>query len=288
MAHHPAKVSSSSVAVPHHCGLLPSCRSSPLARGTFVRCARKLRSDRSLHECRFGWAAGLPPMLSVAAFLPLPAAPGGRRSTGIGRSCFQVRLDIRFRTPTLVSPRGVRASPRIAPGWAVSWGSPHVPGGTGRLRRSWPLSRFRSCSTSVRCRSPFPVRGARRRTRWFDGSPGHLKSSGFQGVPSFPHRPSTHARVCRPADFRVLLHRRVQAGPRVLRHTDHLFLPWVCFPFEASLARPTEVPCGSSGHLSVSRGVIPVPVSTPLASGEGCGLRVRDRLSGLAGCRFHR
>lgn len=187
VAHHPAKVSSSSAAVPHHCGLLPSCRSSPLARGTFVRCARKLHSDRSLHECRFGWAAGLPPMLSVAAFLPLPAAPGGRRSTGIGRSCFQARSRPPVPDPHARLPsRGARlASDRSGVGCVV-----------GLSTRPWrdgetpqDLAAF-AVSVLLDLRSlPLAVSGSRCSTedslvRWLSGPPEILGIPGGSVVPS--------------------------------------------------------------------------------------------------------
>lgn len=229
VAHHPAKVSSSSAAVPHHCGLLPSCRSSPLALGTFVRRARKLRSDpRCTNALRVG---GVSPSEVVGR--GVCSVSSNFRRVSKARHRLASRFQARGSTSGSGPPRSV---PLAGP---FSWGSPHSPlRGRRRLRRNLPAFAERSCSTSVRCRSPFPVRGALRRTRWLDGSPGHLESSGFQVIPSFPHRPSTRAPACRPADSRVLLHRRVQAGPRVLRRSDHLFLPWVCFPFEASLARP--------------------------------------------------
>jgi hypothetical protein len=177
VAHHPAKVSSSSAAVPHRCGLLPSCRSSPLAPWTFVRCTRKLRSDRSLHECRFGWAARPPPRLSVAAFLPLPATFGGCRSTGIGSvPVSRPALDLRFRTPTLVPLAG-----------SGSWGSLRSLAGTPRLRRNLAAFAVRSCSTSVR--APLAVSGSRCATedslaRWLSGPPEILGIPGGSVVPS--------------------------------------------------------------------------------------------------------
>jgi hypothetical protein len=112
VARHPAKVSSSSAAVPHHCGLLPSCRSSPPVTRAFARVPVKLHSDRG-HRIAAdpGWTARLPPASSLAAFLPRSATSVGRRSSGIGAaSRFRARsLDLRVRPPTLASPRGDRA-----------------------------------------------------------------------------------------------------------------------------------------------------------------------------------
>jgi hypothetical protein len=58
LARHPAKVSSSSAAVPHRCGLLPSCRSSPAT--TSRSCSGfsptpsedEVKSSGSIHRCR--------------------------------------------------------------------------------------------------------------------------------------------------------------------------------------------------------------------------------------------
>lgn len=188
VAHHPAKVSSSSAAVPHHCGLLPSCRSSPLARVTFVRCARKLRSDRSLHECRFGWAAGPPPMLSVAAFLPLPAAPGGCRSAGIGSlPRFRVRSSTSGSGPPRSSPLAGRALGSGSLRSRLCRGALHTSlAGRGDSAGS---GRFRGCILLDLRSLPLAVAGSRCSTedslvRWLSGPPEILGIPGGSVVPS--------------------------------------------------------------------------------------------------------
>lgn len=152
VARHPAKVSSSSAAVPHHCGLLPSCRSSPPVTRAFARVPVKLHSDRG-HRIAAdpGWTARLPPASSLAAFLPRSATSVGRRSSGIGAaSRFRARsLDLRVRPPTLASPRGDRARSGSLRG-GLCRGALLRPLGRGRCRR------VRCCSrSSVPARPPF-------------------------------------------------------------------------------------------------------------------------------------
>jgi len=177
VAHHPAKVSSSSAAVPHHCGLLPSCRSSPLApsgfrreiRGGFVSAPRRTDALR---------VDGVSPSGGVGR--GVSSAPSNVRRVSKHRhrlgSCFQARGSTSGSGP-----------PRSSPSRGRVRGALRVPlRGRGDSAGISPLAR----EVLLDLRSPpLPVSGSRRVTedslaRWLSGPPEILGIPGDSVVPS--------------------------------------------------------------------------------------------------------
>lgn len=197
--------------------------------------AASFRTDRS------PWAARSAPSPSFAAFLPRPAdgpedfplgglrclvprLPGssGTETIGCGSNLRRRRplagsLERKMRPPNSGSPRGDWAPDRIAPIAASGDGAlplPVPPRG-GRV-----AGVATATDRSVVARPPFsgahpcgPHRGTEHSV--FDGSSGRGGSSRSLAAPVAPSPSVRCALRSGPADFRVLLHRRVQSNPKV-------------------------------------------------------------------------
>lgn len=227
----PSKVCSSSTADPHHCGLLPSCRSSPPSDALASDLGFVPRGPRSvggvfravsvvhgISAASSGWARGFP-----SGMCPLPAVSGcpstrGRSHSAAGRIstdgvpsrvCSCGRCGSPFPYPS----RG-RSPCRITPSWAHrNWGSPapfpSLAG--GRVAGVSTVQRnLEDRSTSVLFESSLRFFRERRSTRSSMALPVDGGSSRSLAVPVVPSPSVPRALRGRPADSRVLLHRRVQ------------------------------------------------------------------------------
>jgi len=221
LAHHPSKGSSSSVAVPHRCGLLPSCRSFRPRPKTWWRLGR------------------LDPSLPTTPFPTLPPGSRSRLPSASRRwvSCFGAP-SVRRRAGCPTHLRGVRLD-RVESPVARLWCSPTVApfagsplSAPGRVRRSALTDRVPDPTSS-------PSIARERRSTWNSVSDIAVRRS----VPSVvalrpdarppgssvdrvvPSTSVTWRSVHAPAGFRVSLHRRVRVPRRrCRRHVTRSFL----------------------------------------------------------------
>lgn len=264
---HPAKVLASSAAVPHRCGLFPSCRSSS---GSLA--GPRLRSDTA--SLRLGFER----------FVPAPPVPCFSQGPPQLRSR-SLRCAVRPSRPGLP-----RAAPRRALRTGRFAGHPApVRCGPGRLATIRPLLRpgppvalttavpgFTSARFDRSTRSVDPGRSRDRPVRGWASAP----TSSLQGCPpsaSSPRPPGSWHSVHAPAGSRVLLHRRAPVpSRRCHRHEISSFLGFFS---------PSRFSLLSAGTPGLPGGRIPLPVGVWAARSPLRELATdgRGRLSGVEG-----
>jgi hypothetical protein len=231
----PSKGCSSSVAVPHHCGLLPSCRSSPAPTALATGFGFSPRGPKSVGGAcplrlrrpqRFFCVQRMGQRISLwdlpgASTTRLPGCTGTDR-VGAGRisvigSPSRVRSTRGCGPPLRFPSRGRVARPDrsgalLEVGLSCSF-SP-LAGGRWREVPRFPTNRGPLDLRSL-VRAPRGACSEGRRTR--SSMDLRLRGGSFRSLAA-PVAPSPSVpRALRPgpADFRVLLHRRVQSNPEV-------------------------------------------------------------------------